>query len=37
MYPNTLAIDKVVLDFFEVKIELESFQGPRSDDYLTMK
>ena len=30
MYPNTLAIDKVALDFFELKTELESLQGPRS-------
>ena len=32
MYPNTLAIDKAVLDFFEFKTELVPLQGPRSDD-----
>ena len=32
MYPNTLAIDKTVLDFFELKTELELLKGPRSDD-----
>ena len=32
MYPNTLAIDKTILDFFELKTELESLKGPRNDD-----
>ena len=32
MYPNTLAIDKTVLDFFELKTELELLKVPRSDD-----
>ena len=32
MYPNTLPKDKAVLDFFELKTELESLKGPRSDD-----
>jgi len=32
MYPNTMAIDKVVLDFFELKTKLESLKGTRSDD-----
>ena len=33
LYPNTLAIDKTLLDFFELKsLELESLKGPRSDD-----
>ena len=32
MYPNKLAIDKTVLDFFELKTELESLKGPRNND-----
>lgn len=32
MYPNTLAIDKAVLDIFELKTELESLKGTRTDD-----
>ena len=32
MYPNTLTIDKAVLDFFEFKTELESLKGTESDD-----
>lgn len=31
MYPNTLTIDKAVLDFFELKAELESLKGTKSD------
>ena len=32
MYPNTLAIDKTVLDFFELRTKLELLKVPRSDD-----
>ena len=32
MYPNSLAINKVVLDFFELKTELESLKGSRDDN-----
>ena len=32
MYPNTLAIDKAVLHFFELKTELEALQGPKRND-----
>ena len=32
MYPNTLAIDKAVLDFFELKTELEALKGPKRKD-----
>lgn len=32
VYPSILAIDKVVLDIFELNSELESLKGPRSDD-----
>jgi len=32
MYPNSLAINKVVLDFFELKTELESIKGSRDDN-----
>ena len=32
MYPNSLAINKVVLDFFELKTELESLKGSKDDN-----
>lgn len=32
MYLNLLVINKVVLDFFEFKIELELFKGSRDDN-----
>lgn len=32
MYPNTLVIDKCVLDVFELKTELESLKTTKSDD-----
>jgi len=32
MYPNSLAINKVVLNFFELKTELESLKGSRDDN-----
>ena len=32
MYPNSLAINKVVLDFFWLKTELESLKGSRDDN-----
>ena len=32
MYPKTLSIDKTVLDFFELKTELESLKGRRNND-----
>ena len=32
MYPDTLAKQKVVVDFFELKTKLESLKGTRSDD-----
>ena len=32
MYPNSLAINKVILDFFRLKTELESLKGSRNDN-----
>ena len=32
MYPNTLAKDETLLDFFVLKTKLELPKGPRSDD-----
>ena len=32
MYPNSLAMDKVFLDFVELKTELESLKGSRDDN-----
>ena len=32
MYPITLAIDKAVLDFFELKTELEALKSPKRND-----
>ena len=32
MYPNSLAINKVVLDFFRLKTELESLKSSRDDN-----
>ena len=31
MYPNSIAINKAVLDFFELKTELESLKSSRDD------